>query len=215
MSRRPARTLDRDAGFTLVELLITIVVIGTITLPLGNLVIEYFQNTVTTQNRAAVSHDEQIAATYFSNDVASVGLRSSGTLTTSVWYSSTAGAPFTCGTGITPFLVLAWDEYSSAGTRTTSEAVYGTRSQSDLGRTELQLVRMHCSASSGTPDTSAVLAHNLVATPTVSCDGTSTAAACANASPVPSVVALTMSLRDPQDTGTTYPVVLTGTRRQS
>ena len=202
------RTFRRgDAGFTLIELVISIAIMGVITLPLANLVLSYFQNTVTTQDRVSVSHDEQIAAAYFSNDVASLGQHNSdGTTKQSVWTPTATGAPITCGSGISPFLALAWDDYSSAGALTTSEAVYGTRSQGGA----LQLVRLHCSNSSSTPDSTAVLADNLAATPTVSCD-----VACTNASPLPSVVTMTLSLQVPGHTATANTVTLTGQRRQT
>jgi prepilin-type N-terminal cleavage/methylation domain-containing protein len=209
---RPPRT---DSGFTLIELLITMVIIGVITLPLGNLVIGYFRNTVQTQARANVSHDEQIAAAYFGEDVGSIGMRNTDlTVKQSVWYPSAVGAPITCGSGVTAFLALAWDEHTSAGVRTTSEAVYGTRSQSDNGRVEQQLVRLHCANSSAAPDSTAVLAHNLVSTPTVTCDGS--ASNCPSSTNLPSVIVMTVVLKDPDlASSANYTVTLTGQRRQS
>lgn len=199
-----------DAGFTLIELMVTIAIMGIIMLPLGNLVIEYFQNTVSTQARAAESHDEQIAAAYFGGDVVSLGQRNSdGTTKQSVWYPTTSGAPIACGSGITPFLALAWGEYSSAGVLSTSEVVYGTQTATDAGRSELQLVRLRCANSSSTPVSTAILAHNLTATPTVACDVT-----CTNASPLPSVISMTLSLRAAGD-NTPYSVTLSGQRRQT
>jgi prepilin-type N-terminal cleavage/methylation domain-containing protein len=211
MSSRRLR--NADAGFTLIELLITVAIVGVITLPLGNLVIEYFQTTAQTQARANVSHDEQIAATYFSEDVASMGLRNPDlSVKQSVWYPSTSGAPIACGSGMTAFFAVAWDEFASSGARTTSESVYGTRSGSDNGRVERQLIRLHCANGSATPDSpAAVLVHNLVGTPTVTCDG----AACQSAA-LPSVVAMNLVLHDPDDaTGADYSVVLNGQRRQT
>jgi prepilin-type N-terminal cleavage/methylation domain-containing protein len=214
MSGRRCRNTD-ESGFTLIELLITVVIVGVITLPLGNLVIGYFQNTAQTQARANVSHDEQIAATYFSQDVASVGMRNPDlTAKPSVWYPSTSGAPITCGSGVAPFLAMAWDEYASSGTRTTSESVYGTRSQSDNGRVERQLLRLHCTNGSAVPDSTLVLAHNLVGTPTVACDGSG--AACSSSAPLPSVVIMTVILQDPDlASSATYQIALTGQRRQT
>jgi prepilin-type N-terminal cleavage/methylation domain-containing protein len=214
MSKRRSRSTD-ESGFTLIELLITVVIVGVITLPLGNLVIGYFQNTAQTQARANVSHDEQIAATYFSQDVASVGMRNPDlTAKPSVWYPSTSAAPIACGSGVTPFLAVAWDEYSSSGTRTTSESVYGTRSHSDNGRVERQLLRLRCANGSATPVSTLVLAHNLVGTPTVACDGSS--GACSNSAPLPSVIIMTITLQDPELTSSaTYAVALAGQRRQT
>jgi prepilin-type N-terminal cleavage/methylation domain-containing protein len=196
-----------DGGFTLIELLVTIMIMGVITLPLGNLVISYFQRTTETQVRVGLSHDEQIASEYFASDVQSAGLRSADlSLQQSIWLSS-SGAP-ACGSGLSIFFVLAWDEYTSSGTRSTSVAVYGTRSQVDNGLTERQLIRQRCSNGSSTADSTAVLAHNLVGTPAVTCaDGT-----CAN----PTSVTMNLVLRDPADpTGPTFSFDLTGDRRQS
>ena len=58
-----------DAGFTLTELLITMVIIGVITVPVADLMISYFTNSNTTLSRLNESHDEQIATAYFSEDV--------------------------------------------------------------------------------------------------------------------------------------------------
>lgn len=201
------RRVSTEAGFTLVELMITIAIIGVITLPLANLVIEYFQNTVATQARASVSHDEQIVAGYFGDDVASIGRHNTdGTPKQSVWNPTTSGAPINCGAGISAFLALAWDEYNSSGGLSTSEAVYGTRTQSDNGQTELQLVRVHC-LNSSTPDATSVLAHNLTGTPTVVCDVTPCS--------MPSVVSMTLSLRVAGAGAAPYQATVTGRRRQS
>src|SRR3954447_6708008 len=90
----------KDDGFTIIELLITIVIMGVITLPLGNLVISYFQQTTETQVRVGLSHDEQIAAEYLAGDVQSAGLHATDlSLQTSIWLSS-SGAP-ACGSGVT------------------------------------------------------------------------------------------------------------------
>lgn len=64
-----------DDGFTLVELLLTIVIIGVITVPLANVVIGYLRNTDKTTARLLASHDVQIASAYWAQDIASIGQR--------------------------------------------------------------------------------------------------------------------------------------------
>lgn len=198
-----------DNGFTLVELVLAVAILGVIMFPLGNLVLGYFDNTTATQQLTSMSHDQQITGTYFAEDVGSLGRHASdGSSKQSVW-TSTTGIPYSCGSGISVFLALAWDEHSSTGTATTSEALYGTRSVTANGRTELQLVRLHCSNSSSTPDFSSVLAHNLTATPTVTCDGASCAAA---TYPQSVTLSMTLSAGSEQPTQT---VTLVGQRRQT
>ena len=70
-ARRPAG----EAGFTLAELLMAVVIIAVIAVPLGNAVIGFLRNTDATSDRLALSHDEQISAAYFAADVAAIGLR--------------------------------------------------------------------------------------------------------------------------------------------
>ena len=75
--RRPV--LTDESGFTLIELLITFVVMGVIFVPLTNFFIQYLDTYNQTQQRLSVSHDLQIAAVYFSQDVANTGLRNQAT----------------------------------------------------------------------------------------------------------------------------------------
>ena len=65
-----------DDGFTLVELIIVILIIGVITVPLGNIVLGYLRNADETTARMLESHDAQIASAYWAQDVASIGVRS-------------------------------------------------------------------------------------------------------------------------------------------
>ena len=62
MLSAPAPGDRRDAGFTLVELLITIVILGIITVPLSGVLIGFFRNADATSDRMALSHDAQISA---------------------------------------------------------------------------------------------------------------------------------------------------------
>jgi prepilin-type N-terminal cleavage/methylation domain-containing protein len=212
MTRRRA---TEDQGFTLIELLVTVIILGVITIPLGNLVIEYFLNSARTQARFHESHDSQVTAAFFSQDVASIGLRNQSTqnLTQSVWTSSIGSAPLACSTGITPFLALAWDEFDSTGARTTVVVEYGTRSQVVGTQTQTQLIRLHCTGSA-TPDATSVLAHDLAGTPTVTCAGNG-ATSCNDPSNIPVTVTMNLSIHDPDNPGSAYAVSVSGERRQT
>jgi prepilin-type N-terminal cleavage/methylation domain-containing protein len=202
-----------QAGFTLIELLMTISIMGVITVPLGNLVIEYFQNTTQTVARVAESHDAQLAAAYFAQDVASTGHRDNSDSTNpsppalqSVWTASTSGEPYACGSG-TNLVLFVWDEFgSSTAPATVIEVAYTTQTVSG----EKRLVRWSCPGPSA-PQTSAVLAHDVDpgSAPSVSCSTT-----CTGAIP-PTTVSLQLSVKDPADRGSAYQLTLRGQRRQS
>jgi prepilin-type N-terminal cleavage/methylation domain-containing protein len=66
-----ART--RDEGFTLVELLLAVVILGIIIGPLIAAILVILQNVTTTEDRLSASHDVQIANAYFAADVKSSG----------------------------------------------------------------------------------------------------------------------------------------------
>jgi prepilin-type N-terminal cleavage/methylation domain-containing protein len=214
MQLRCAKARRSDDGFTLIELLMAVVIIGIITVPLGNLLIEYFQNTTQTTARLNESHDAQIAAAYFATDIASVGTRDQTTqvLNQSIWTGSTTGAPYACGGATTPLVLAVWDQFTGPGsTPTTIEASYFTRT---VG-TESQLVRVHCSGSA-TADSTVVLAHDIdsATAPTVACSGGGSTA-CSDHPLVPTTIKLVLSIKDPVDRGSAYSLTLTGQRRQT
>lgn len=64
-----------DAGFTLVELLMAIVILGVISAPLAGLIIAGLRQSASASARLQLSHDSQISATYFGQDVSTVGIR--------------------------------------------------------------------------------------------------------------------------------------------
>ena len=200
-------------GFTLVELLVAIVILGIITVPLSNVVIGYFRNTDATTARLIESHDAQISSAYWAQDVASIGTRSTTApypLNQSVWTG--ASSLYLCPTAGTPIVSLAWDDFTSAGTRTLIQVVYVVQTVS--GQTELHRVRCQGSAA---VVSDVNLAHDLDPStpPTVACLGTS-GVNCAAAGPdVPKFVTLTLTIKDPKNLGAAYVVKLTGQRRQS
>jgi prepilin-type N-terminal cleavage/methylation domain-containing protein len=210
-----------ERGFTLVELLVAIVIIGIIAVPLGNVIIGYLHNTDATTARLSESHDAQLSAAYFAADVASLGVRSTT-------YSSDPSAPypltqsieenapatsglFPCGTAATPNAVIrfGWDDYTSAAAATVIQRRVAYVSETDAGG-QAQLHRLVCDGSA-TVAADTVLAHNLVSV-SASC----TPSPCSGSgADVPVAVKLALTIHDQQATDATYQVDLTGQRRQS
>ncbi|MFL6161825.1 MAG: type II secretion system protein J [Jatrophihabitantaceae bacterium] len=206
-----------DAGFTLIELLLTVTIMGVITLPVGNLLIGFLHNSKATTARLAESHDAQISAAYFAQDVASLGARDwTDTVTPYAYLQSVElNAPATsglypCGSPGLPNAVirLAWDDYPNGANAAPvqTRAAYLVES---VGAQQ-QLHRITC-AGNATPVTDVVLAHDLVsavASCATACTGTG--------SSLPRRITLTLTIADPDsEPGTSYSVILGGDRRQS
>ena len=235
----------KDAGFTLIELLMSIVILGIISFPLASIVISYFHNTNATVARLAESHDAQITASYWAQDVASIGTHDwtqnlypfpltqsvqcvenpTGTCTSSPGVAFNAGL-YTCGSG-TPrnaLVVFAWDDFSGGSTTPTPppqiRVAYVLETATVLGLPQTQLHRVVCTAASSTPTSDVVLAHyvNSASLPVVNCSTASGVATSCNgtATAVPQYVTLTLNLKAPNNTDTSaHSVVLTGQRRQT
>lgn len=206
-----------DAGFTLVELIIAIVIIGVITVPLADVVLGYFRNTDETTARLLESHDVQITSAYWAQDVASIGTRSTTdpypftqSVETGVAYGSSL---YPCGTaGTTPTVALAWGDFSvdptsHAVTTTLVRVAYLVQTVSG----ETQLHRLRCNGSAVVVS-DVIVAHDLDPStpPAVACSTT-----CSAAPAIPTTVTLTLTLKDPGNRGNPYVVPLTGQRRQS
>ena len=205
-----------DDGFTLVELIIAILIIGVITVPLGNVVIGFLKNSDATTARLLESDDAQITSAYWAQDVASIGTRSADytfkqsveTAPTVVPYDS---GLYPCGAAATPDAIvrLAWDDFTRDGLLTVVRVAYVV-TQTAAGPTELH--RLRCEGSA-TPVSDVILAHDLdpdpLKPPTVTCSTT------CNAPAVPASVTIKLNLRDPNNHGSAYVIELTGQRRQS
>jgi prepilin-type N-terminal cleavage/methylation domain-containing protein len=199
-----------DAGFTLIELLITISVLGIITVPIGNMVIDYFRNSAQASQRISASHDVQIANAYWQQDVASIGIRSSTYDTTNNTFPTVQSVnnPFPCSVPVgvaSPLIVLGWNQYDTSGNATTINVAYATASSGT------QLVRLHCTGT--TLDSNVNLVDDLSATPT--CDfGTGSYVGCGSNTATPASVSMKLTISDPAASGS-YQVSLTGQRRQT
>jgi len=203
-----------DAGFTLIELLLSVTILGLIAVPLGNVMIGFLHNSNETTGRLAESHDAQISAAYFAQDVASLGTRDwTDTVTPYAYLQSVelavpaAGGLYPCGIW-DAVIRLAWDDYpngaNAAPVQTRAAYVIETVSG------QRQLHRITC-AGNANPVTDTTLAHDLVsatAACATSCTGAGTA--------LPRRVTLSLTIADPHSAqGTSYSVTLTGDRRQT
>jgi prepilin-type N-terminal cleavage/methylation domain-containing protein len=215
-----------DAGFTLVELLVAIVVLGIIAVPLGNVVLTYLKDSGAVSGRLSESHSSQIAAAYFAQDVQAVGVRDYSDTTTfdhplvqSIETGVAAtGGTYPCGSSSTPTAVvrLAWDDWGDSVPSGTGATPSRVRAAYVVDGSELH--RLVCLGSAAVTS-DVVVAHELVspfasvsctdkAGVTITCTGGGTA--------VPSTVSLRLTIHDPDSAaGTTYTVTLTGQRRQT
>ncbi|HEV8558806.1 MAG TPA: prepilin-type N-terminal cleavage/methylation domain-containing protein [Actinophytocola sp.] len=205
--------LRRDEGFTLIELLVAVVLIGVIMVPLTEVVISYLRNTDTTTARQVESHDQQIAAAYWQQDVSSIGVRSPyDAASQSFPLQRSVNTVFPCALpgGASPVVVLAWNQYDSFGSPTTISVAYATIT----GKT--QLIRVHCMGS--TVDSNEVIARALdpSVTPAVAClTGTGGTSCTGSGSDVPQSINLKFTVKDPSGKGQQYVVSLDGQRRQT
>lgn len=193
-----------DRGFTLVELIVTVTILGIIIIPISNFVLQYFQTYPQTENRISDSHDLQIATAYLSNDVASAGVNTSDASPTgaqSVW--TTAFPAGYCGQSSgTTVLLLSWNTWTVASgtgnSGATSSVAYVKRSGA--------LHRVYCA--SGTSTTSDVTIVHGLDSATASCPG-----GCGSS---PSTVQLTLGISTgATDSAAITSVTLTGKRRPS
>ena len=209
-SRTELRGSEGDAGFTLVELIIAIVILGIITVPLSSVVIGFFRSADATTARLIESHDVQIATAYWAQDVASIGTRSTTAPylpILSVWIGPSS--PYPCQTTGNQIVSLVWDDSSGPGAATLVRVAYVV--QAAPGQTQLtELHRLRCEGSPVVVS-DVILAHDLDPSnldpsklPKVACSGTSG-----------KFVTLTLTIKDPKNLGAAYVVTLTGQRRQS
>lgn len=217
--RLSSRLHRGDDGFTLVELLVVMVILALIVAPLTAGVVVFLRNTDQTTDRLAESHDAQIAAIWFTQDVQNIGVRD--------WSNPGAGFPalqsietnapatgglYPCGGSGTPEALVrfAWDDPSvSPPARLRASYVLVSAGS------ERQLRRLICDPA-GTVTSDTAIAHYVdpSTNPVVAClDAAAQPAPCA-AVPPPRAVSLVLALRAPSST-VPFTVTLTAQRRQA
>lgn len=218
----------REDGFTLVELVMTVAIVGIIVVALAGVVLQYLATSTQTSTRLNESTDQQFISAYWQQDVSSLGVHGQPTggsipASQSVWVGSAPGCAPATGT---PVVMFAWNDYKNAPTADPSlawtaapqnEATYYTTSSVNAnGTSQTQLWRKRC----GDTSSDIILARYLTGAPSVSCfDSSGTLLPdCAGFSPFPATVTMTISVQDksqtvPTSTGYSN-LTLTADRRQ-
>lgn len=210
------RLRRREDGFTLIEAVITIAILGIISAALIGVVYQYLKVTSTSRTKLSESTDQQFVSTYWQQDVSSLGRRSFDTAnaafpTSQSVFVGSAG-PSGCGAGSgTVVVAFAWTEFAvgaavpnDAWNATSEEVAYVRVSN---GPTSL-LKRVRCGSVSGSPIT---VAHNVVGDPTIACTPS-----CNPSGGLPETVSMTFTVRDPSEpsSDTSYTTTVTADRRQ-
>ncbi len=212
----PSRRDDR--GVTLLEVLMTVVLLAIVMVPLTNALIGFLRNTDATSERLAASHDAQIAAAYFAQDVQSAGLRNWATapydFKTSVEQNAVAQSGNKCGPSTTPNAVIRLTmDNPTAATSTPDMMVVVSYVVQPAGG-EKQLHRLQCN-SLGVVVRDIVVAHNLVSDPVATCrDAAGAVQSCAG-SPLPRSIEMPLQIRVNGSTNSILRVTLVGQRRQT
>lgn len=193
MKRRLDSSSEAQAGFTLIELVISMLILGMIIAPLASAFTLNFQTTTEAKQRVSNSADAQLLTSFFSDDVAS-----------SEKVDTTAAG---CAGG-SPTLELP----RADGTLIDYLVTPNTDAQTELNVSPVyQITRVSCASAGGAPTNTLILSTSLRAQPTLKCDS----ATCAAGSSKPLIVTLDVDDigRPATDPSQDYQFTVTGTRR--
>jgi prepilin-type N-terminal cleavage/methylation domain-containing protein len=171
-----SRRTRGDDGFTLIELVMSVAILGIVSAALLGIVFQYVKTTSDTSARLNESTDEQFVSTYWQNDVSSLGRRSlalaSATFSTDQSVFVGSAGPGGCGSAVGSVAVaFAWNEFE-VGAAAPADP-WGSKPQQVAYVTvpngsRFLLQRVRCK--NGVAGTPLTVAHNLTAAPTISCD---------------------------------------------
>lgn len=202
-------------GFTLIEVLITMTLMGVVSLALSDLVITALKQMSATSDRLDLSQDEQLGAVYFARDVAAFGLRDYGAAigggslpfkpSIQLDAADDSGGT-TCGPlpdSVLRLLSDDWDLTVAPPVRRTAVVAYYLKPVDGV----LELHRARCVGSS-TPSSDVRLSENVKpGSVSVSCSTPCTA--------VVAPLSVTLRFLATKPSSGDHEVVLTGLRRQS
>lgn len=217
MSNRHDRPRD-EHGFTLIELVVTVAILGIVATVLLGVVFQYLRVSGVTQAKLAESTDQQFISTYWQADVSSLGRRSftpaaSNPVPTDQSVFVGSAGPSGCGTSVGDVVVaFAWNEFTvsaanpgDAWNSTPQEVAY----VSTAAGSQTVLKRVRCR--NGVADAPLTVAHTLQSSAPISvtCD-----TACDSAT-LPNRVSMKFTVRDtsqPDSPG--YTTTVSADRRQ-
>lgn len=206
-----------EDGFTLIELVVSVAILGIISAALFGTIFAYLKVSQKTASQLAESTDQQFVSAYWQADVSSLGNRALDTTTpaapvpasTSVFKDPGGG----CGSAAGAVVVrLEWVEFTVGADEITAwhtdpESVAYVLVGSSA---PYRLERVRCDA--GGAKTPIVVARMLVDKPTVLCDGS---ASCPTGTSLPEQMSMTLRVRDTEHLQSPgYTTVLTADRRQ-
>lgn len=217
-----------DDGFTLIELIITVAIVGIVVTALSGMLIQYLKSSVDTQARLAESTDQQFASAYWQQDVSSLGVSGYAAgaadpfpVAKSTWTASApSGVTGGCASGFPGSLVVgfAWNDYpinSDPDTTWSSPninaAVYSVVTTDNV---TWKLYRTRCIPGKSTATN--IVSRNLTEPPTPTCfNKAGSALGSCDTSAVPYTVTLLLKVHSADGTNRTgYNTTLTAQRRQ-